>query len=773
MQDIFITDPRQASAKEIAKNIKKYKKPKRKFIQYFFDLIIKTLLVFSVLALDLVMFAQAGGYNMFSATQELSMDLGIILSLTLLSSFVIIFLLSFSLTLQNFVVSAAIAIVFLAICNQFLLVDPGSILIPYAEHLGSIGTEIFSYFSHYIIAAAIFIVSFILITYLKRKTQFYIAVLMLVLIGFNVFKAYNNYSLNYSKIGANLNDESIHPDSRNIVYIGLVASPSVYKLQTFTEQTKSAKIKETADNMLGFYQKNNFTYYPNSYLKYIKQPYMNLIDTLNPQNEKGPEDVLLSSVILDGYWNFSQLTTEKMYIQKNHVFDLLHKKDYNLRIYQNKDIELCYINNNLSVNRCQTRIGNPIDLSQSGFTTTQKAGLLFAQWMESTGLVKNVDPILGFASAFERDIKPLHFTTNNLQSYNAFKYLDIIASDISSDRGNNIYFAILNIPDNLYIYDSMCNIKPLSQWVSATDNETNINLRKEALAEQTNCLYGRLEKFIQDLEKSGNLKQTSIIIQGLDTVLGGTPGIEKDLYKSMHDTKIAGLAIFDPLKPQANIDNRFCTSSSLIYNHLNKNDKCQEFQGIQATDNLKNTAITTANANQISGEDAAKAQASFQRWYQSWAAHNQVENIDKSAQIPLEKNINSEETNKVVETVPVADVIADLPPENQVKPIAETKKGTPVEVKETTSNNISDNKEVSVQEEKKEPVSEDKLTKPEQLKEQFKQQQAATTNATKEQNISKVNIEVKVIDKEENTMPIEKSDNTAPNSENNENTNKQ
>ena len=367
----------------------------------------------------------------------------------------------------------------------------------------------------------------------------------------------------------------------------------------------------------------------------------------------------------------------------------------------------------------------------------------------------------------------MHFTTNNLQSYNAFKYLDIIASDISSDRGNNIYFAILNIPDNLYIYDSMCNIKPLSQWVSATDNETNINLRKEALAEQTNCLYGRLEKFIQDLEKSGNLKQTSIIIQGLDTVLGGTPGIEKDLYKSMHDTKIAGLAIFDPLKPQANIDNRFCTSSSLIYNHLNKNDKCQEFQGIQATDNLKNTAITTANANQISGEDAAKAQASFQRWYQSWAAHNQVENIDKSAQIPLEKNINSEETNKVVETVPVADVIADLPPENQVKPIAETKKGTPVEVKETTSNNISDNKEVSVQEEKKEPVSEDKLTKPEQLKEQFKQQQAATTNATKEQNISKVNIEVKVIDKEENTMPIEKSDNTAPNSENNENTNKQ
>ncbi len=776
MEDIFITDPRQASAKKIAKKAALNPKNKRGFFQYIFDLIIKTLLVFSVLALDFVLFAKAGMYNMFTMSQEISMDFAIIITLLLVISFILVFLLSFSLTLQNFLISFVVSIVFLAFCNQFMLTDQGSILLPYAEHIGNIGTEIFSYFSHYIIAAIIFFVSFVLITYFKRKTQLYIVILMFALIGFNIFKAFNNNSLKYSTIDSTLNDESVHQDSRNIVYIGLIASPSVYKLHSFAEQTKSPKIKEAENNVLGFYQKNNFTYYPNSYLKYIKQPYMNLLDTLNPQNDKGPEDILQSKVILDGYWNFSQLATEKIYLQKNHLFNLLHKKDYNLRVYQNKNVELCYINNNPFANRCQTRVGNPIDLTQTEFTIEQKTGLLFAQWLESTGLVKNVDLIFGLASAFERSIRPLHFTTNMLQSHNGFKYLDIIASDIALDKGNNIYFTVLNIPDNLYIYDSMCNIKPLFQWISATDNEMHVNIRKEALAEQTNCLYGKLEKFIQDLERSGALKQTAIIIQGLDNVLGGTPGIEKELYKSLQETKVAGLAIFDPLKPQANIDNRFCASSSLIYNYINKTDKCQEFQGIKTTDQLKKNAIKEANKNLISVNEATKAQKDFQSWYQSWSTFNQIENLDKSVQIPLEKNISSEETEKIIETVPVADVVAELPSEGQVETKNETqeeKDESLAEDEKDIKENISTDNDALSQEEKKEPVLENKLTKPEQLKEQFKQEQAASTNTTKEQNNSLVNIEVKVIDKEETTTPKKNTNNAVPVNEKNKNASKQ
>ena len=45
MEDIFITDPRQASAKKIAKKATLNPKNKRGFFQYIFDLIIKTLLV--------------------------------------------------------------------------------------------------------------------------------------------------------------------------------------------------------------------------------------------------------------------------------------------------------------------------------------------------------------------------------------------------------------------------------------------------------------------------------------------------------------------------------------------------------------------------------------------------------------------------------------------------------------------------------------------------------------------------------------------------------
>lgn len=791
MEDIILSDPRQASAQNISRKQKEQKKKGRRLREYFVDLFIKSLLLAVLLSIDFTLFAEAGSYNLFTAEQTLSQEAIWIYIGIVIFSLSIIFLFSFSLTLQNFIIGLGSGFLLLALFAQFALFDSHSILVKYfSSSLTGTMSNILNHYSHMILAVALILIVFIFLTFAKRSTQTYLFGILLLILGGLLSEAYFNPQTRFFDTKTSLGEENSHSNGRNFVLIALQNAPSYYQLSSYNETQKDTSIEQSLNNVLGFYQQNNFTYYPYSYVKNNNNPNLNMVSILNPDNNDNPEQLLLSDVIMNSYWDFKNIGHSKLYLKDNQFFGKFIKDGYNIRAYGGEGIELCTVNSRLSVNRCISRTGLPISFDDLNISPRQKVVVLAAEWLESTGFIRGIDPILGLISAFTREVSPLRFSTKQLKSYNSFKNLDLIAQDISTDKGNNVYITIVDLPGHLFMYDNLCNLKPISEWLSADDKSSVLFQRKISFAEQTSCLYGQLEKFMQKLESSGKLAHTTVVISGLNTPFASIPGVEKDLFKNLQNTKQTGIAIYDPQKDQADIDYSLCTVPGILGKYLSKKN-CTELEGFTITEQLKAQIFQEAQKQEIPNKDIEDAKNTFKQWYASWAAYHQVENNMAEEIIPLEKSPDTPEIipEKEIKAAPATVQAEELAPEAEVKTLSETAaeaaiyeetpQETSVKLQEETkeaaepAKTMDSNKEFVVTEEKvketktEEPkVENTKETFLKEKKEELKEGEKETAQATvqKEKNVEATQEEtVKAPVPEKKPAPIQPQ--TAPKAE--------
>ena len=118
MDDIHLEDPRKFSAKQIKKSVEEAKY-KRTFWQYWFDLIVKTILLATIISLDFTLFANAGSYNLFSSSTWLNTEAQYIYIAIVAFSFLFMFIASFFRALENFILSLSFAVLGVALINQF------------------------------------------------------------------------------------------------------------------------------------------------------------------------------------------------------------------------------------------------------------------------------------------------------------------------------------------------------------------------------------------------------------------------------------------------------------------------------------------------------------------------------------------------------------------------------------------------------------------------------------------------------------------------------
>ena len=282
MEDIFLDDPRQTSAQDISRKQKeKKKKNGRRFREYLVDFFIKSLLLAALLSLDFTLFAEAGSYNLFTTEQTLSPEATLIYEGIIAFSFILIFLFSFSQTLQNLIVGLGSSFLLLALFGQFALFDSHSILLSYipTAPTGTI-SKILSNYSHLVLAVTALLFVFIFLSFAKRSTQTYLLGILLLVIGGLMSEAYFNPKSRIFDTKASLGDERALAQNRNIVFIALQNSPSFYQLSNFDEPKKIPEIQQASNNLLGFYLQNNFTYYPYAYIRHNNNPYLNMVSHL-------------------------------------------------------------------------------------------------------------------------------------------------------------------------------------------------------------------------------------------------------------------------------------------------------------------------------------------------------------------------------------------------------------------------------------------------------------------------------------------------------------
>ena len=765
MDDVYISDPRQASAQVIAqkKKDKQNSLKRRNFRQFLFDLIVKTIICSAIISIDFTLFAEAGSYNLFDINQLPTIEAQYIYAGIVAICFIVIFLLSFSAFLQNVAISITFAALVLSIFNQFALFDQSSILYSFfGSHIDSSISGVFINYSDWLIAGIIALISLILISYTSRSNQIYLLGILILILGGIISKAYfNPVSRNFENKKA-LSNISKHDDGENFIFLSLPNFASYSDIKN--AESKNYTVNQVADNILGFYAINNFTHYPNAYVNKFTNDFINLVAALNPEeNPSEIENVLLDNVILDGYWNFKDLDTDKLYLKTSKLYNHLMGKKYNIKVFQTRGIELCTINNSLSVSKCVEKINSPINLNQPGLTDLDKTILLTAQWIESTKIVSNINLPLLAASYLTSRVAPLNFAGSKLYTINSHKIFDMIADDIKASKGNNAYFAVINLPSSTYVYDDFCNIKNPYQWIGASQQPwvktNNLKAKQQAYAEQTNCLVGQLENFMQKLKKNDKLKKTTIIIQGMSP-----SGVFFNKTQNMKDFSRVGMAIYTPKQDKMQTVYDLCSVPSIISGKIN-NNKCTELLGQNTTDKRRQEILKEAHAKTINEQGIFNAVRRFKEWYQAFAGHNNLDNIlskvEKSdVSEAKEKNI-TEKTDAqdiIVEKVTVAETVEELPSEDKVKSISVVSQE--INAKEQPQKQVQDTSKAAKQSQKSsqnktkakaEQIDKSTvipLTKPEQLKKEYRERQRAAENKKQKTKpeASKVNIEVKVIE---------------------------
>ncbi len=687
MDDIHLEDPRKYSAKQIREARAKAAQH-RSVWQYLFDLFVKTLICAALISLDFTLFANAGSYNLFSSSIRLNIEAEFIYLGIVVISFILMFIASFFRWLENVVLSLCFALMTIAVINQFALFEKQSVLLVFFNGIFSDTVNVILYeYALWIVGLIAYIAFWLLLKLLRRSFLFYFMIGLFAVLGWILSEAYLNTSSQYfrtSVASPTLRSETF---GENLVFLSFNSLTSPNNLRNMYQSSKQhLNIKNSFDNALGFYQNNNFKLYPNAVVQNPNDPFMNLIAAYNPDSGKDASAHILNSVTKDTYFDFTALQTDKLYLKDSSLYDMLRKDKYNIHVYQTRAIDTCYLNNKISTSACMEKINTPISLTNGQFSIAEKTILLAGQWLNSMGLKFSLNSVLTMAEyiPFDLGIKPLNFDLNNLYALNSFKVLDLIIEKLDQQSGRQAYFAVIDLPSESYFYDEFCQLKPMGDWISEANqpfSRTSIDVRRSAYADQVSCLYGYLEKFMQQLDKMGQLEDTTVVIEGLNVPLQLNK-IEKDYYRQIQAKSQVALAIRPADSQKATIDYSVCSVDEILNSYFFTHKRCTEFGQLKTTDKNMVQIKKQVEEDKYKKHTISTAQKTFKEWFAAWTAHNSFESKFKPQPKPVlpqtepqttkeEVGIKTEEQPvKVLNKAEVAETVVEDIPEEKMQSIS-------------------------------------------------------------------------------------------------------
>ena len=622
MDDIRIDDdPRKQSAKKIKKN-ENQKNEKRGVTEFLIDWIVKSLLLTILLAIDFTLFANTGSYSIFTPAGGINMEAVWIYSGIGVTSFVVMLIFMMAFSLDNLLLAAGVGAFVVALINQFGLFDKKSLLLILAGDWFSDDVNVMLYkYSFWIVGALVFLVTYIILKILSRVWLFYITVAVFGLLGWVVSQAYFNTSkpifYNLKSRVAPLGDNV----GSNLVFLSFSNLTSINNLYNFYLRDPQNSFAQKAwQTALGFYGKNNFKVYPNAVVARDYSENDNISSFYNPETDKlnDTSDTLL----FDGYFDFKHLHLKNNYLKRNSFIDSLKNKGFSINVYQLDSLNVC---NNDKIDNCAEKINYPFIMQADKIPLKDRAIILASQWLVSTGIVKSLNPVLSVVRYLVDGIKPYSFEVNKLNAINSFNALDMIIKDIERKSGNQAYFAVLDVPSDTFMYDEYCSLKGVKDWTDAENLNllpVSLGTRQKAYLEQSMCLYGYLNKYIQPLENIGMDEYTTIIITGLSTpkFLGDIK--ENDFYHKLQAEQSVAMAIKSAKAKTYAIYYSACLGRDILDAYFSNNKECPEFGFIKTTDKVIDNMRKSIKDGVIREAAINDSINAFNDWFVDWARLN-------------------------------------------------------------------------------------------------------------------------------------------------------
>ncbi len=622
MQDVFV-DSQSGVA---------YRKRKKKytFAGFILSFLIMTLILWSVIALDFVLFAQSGGASLFDGGFFFRPEISVVLAGILVFSAGMMLLSCFSRKLQAFLIAVFCGVIAWGMMSQFLLPDKttflSTLLLPY------LGTQVMylSGYSHYLAALVAFFVVYWLLSSKTNSRLVFLTVMLVALFGVLAKNHLQNDADSvFQETFAENNIENQAPVGK-IVYLFLPNFSSFPAIGDTDEKdlNKNGALK---DVMQGFLFKNNFKVYQNAYVT-DNNPFVNIAQILNFLDNK-PIKSHLAEAKTEPLWDFSRLNQVSVQLKDNHFSDSFKKAGYKVSAYQSRGIDLCGKNGKQEADRCVYKADFPV--YPVNVTASQKVFLLLGQWIASMDLINlpMFESYVHFALDAQQSAA-LKLPYEKMYVLNSEKVLDKLQNDLHHDEGANVYAAYVDLPSDLLIYNEYCQLKPTKQWNTQTVDSASIATVRD-YNEQMMCTLGLLQNFINGTRA----ENITLVIIGAGGRTGQAAKADKTLDFS--DTFKNAYSVFFAVKePHGRfiLNRQVCSVPTLIKNYLLNTEGCEELAEFAVNDVLKTKTTNYLSEHTISPENMKNAGKAFSAWFMQWLKVNKEVQKAEFSYVPIPKS---------------------------------------------------------------------------------------------------------------------------------------
>ena len=632
MEDIIIEErpatpvSSQEPTKVVEKKVKvKIKKQGPGVLSYLADWFNKSLIVFLLAAIDFIWFLGAGNLNVFKdAPWDFIPETAYILLSLFVLSWLLMFAASLARFIQNLVAAALVGFWFLVLMNQFALFDQSSFLQPWAvQFLGETSSTIFSSASQWVALGIVFLLSWLFFTFANNRKHLYVVAVLAVVAASSLVNLYNqrNKLQDFNELYA---DKVITNNKKgnNFVFIAVPNLPSYRYLEKISPKYSAAK--NTLNAMLGFYTRNGFMLFPNAYVV-GKNAHENLAQSMNMSIES---DLLVDAAKYENNWDFSSVNNGRLGLKSTELPATFEKNGYIRKVFEDNDIELCYVDGKPVANACKRRGMVPFALDNDKFSVRQRTMLLLGQWLGSMDMFSLNRPLYNVFRAFNvADVPLLGMDYAQVKTLGSIKTLDVLAEDIAHGKGNRAYFVWMNLPEQGFVYDEFCQVKPLDKWIVKGGVEKDEDKLINAYFEQTSCLFGKLADFMRQLNENEVDKNTVVVLQGVSGLeIAGLKPADKFEAENM-----VSMAIRDPKHNKFSLNNSFCSAPKIVRQYLFKKEVCVEEEGLKLDETLKKEVAKNIKNHNTIAESSLNTLSEANEWFRSWLRANYQDMV-----IPLE-----------------------------------------------------------------------------------------------------------------------------------------
>lgn len=609
---------------------------------------LKTLYIYFLLLIDLVLFTGSGNLDIFKNHEFISPELALLSVCVLLFCIAVMALFYFSPKLQNLICAAVTYWFVVVLFNQFSQFDQSTFLGHWLkDFLGGHVPEVFFVSSHIVLALFFAAVVFWFMNKASiRSFAVYVLLFFFALVGI-LHHDYTDSQNQHDFIEIFESGHTLHDTAgkQKFVYIML---PNLSSYKYFSKF--SPEESRNAENIIsGFLAKNNFEIFPNAYNP-SGDTFLNIVDSVNPFDTDQTDDHIMDTMLLYKYWTFFNLDDDYILLRDNQMFDTFKKAGYKISAYKSRGVDICRKRYGFNVDRCIEKLNRPVNLYSMNLPLLDRTKLLFIEWMTSMNMFSDLSAVYGTLKLFTNpeDLPMIGISYNNLYVVNSVKTFDILADDIIHDQGRNAYFVYADIPSDMFIYDQFCNIKPQSEWISLRNlpwvKIDNSHLKRIAYAEQSKCLYGKLQELINRLEQSGVLDNTVLVINGMS----GTNNFQneriEDLTDDIIDNRLVMLAIKSPLNKSFKIKNEVCPPEKILSHYLYSTPQCNGLEESDLHVRMRNKLYKKLGKLDIKAEATEDNIGLFEKWYETWL----MKNHKLSEKIDI---LNKDQKQKVIEQI--------------------------------------------------------------------------------------------------------------------------